>query len=107
MALRGGKVFFGAPLVIVIAVNPENNYIDVDAGIAAQNLALAAKAEGLDSVIMAAPDRIFTGRRAEKYERLLGFPQGYRFAIAVAVGYAAVEFRPHSLKPENIIELSG
>lgn len=42
LALRGGKVFFGAPLVIVIAVNPENNYIDVDAGIAAQNLALAA-----------------------------------------------------------------
>ena len=107
LAQRGGKVFFGAPLVIVIAVNPENNYIDVDAGIAAQNLALAAKAEGLDSVIMAAPDRIFTGRRAEKYERLLGFPQGCRFAIAVAVGYAAVEFRPHSLKPENIIELSG
>ena len=42
LAQRGGKVFFGAPLVIVIAVNPENNYIDVDAGIAAQNLALAA-----------------------------------------------------------------
>ena len=33
LAQRGGKVFFGAPLVVVIAVNPENNYVEVDAGI--------------------------------------------------------------------------
>lgn len=105
LALRDGKVFFGAPLVIVIAVNPENNYIDVDAGIAVQSLALAAKALGLDSVIMAAPDRIFMGASAQYYERLLKFPAGYRFAIALAVGYAAAEFRPHALKPENILEL--
>ena len=105
LAQRDGKVFFGAPLVIVIAVNPENNYIDVDAGIAVQSLALAAKALGLDSVIMAAPDRVFTGPRAQEYERLLGFPAGYRFAIALAVGYAACEFRPHEHKQENMIEL--
>ena len=105
LAQRGGKVFFGAPLLIVIAVNPENNYIDVDAGIAVQSLALAAKALGLDSVIMAAPDRIFVGPLAGHYERLLDFPDGYRFAIALAVGYAAAEFQPHTLKPENIIEL--
>ena len=92
-------------LVIVIAVNPENNYIDVDAGIAVQSLALAAKALGLESVIMAAPDRVFTGPRAQEYERLLGFPAGYRFAIALAVGYAAREFRPHEHKRENMIEL--
>lgn len=105
LAQRDGKVFFGAPLVIVIAVNPQNNYIDVDAGIAVQSLALAAKALELDSVIMAAPDRIFTGPAAQDYLRLLQFPDGYRFAIALAVGYAAADFRPHEWKPENIMEL--
>lgn len=105
LSQRNGKVFFGAPLIIVIAVNPQNNYIDVDAGIAVQSLALAAKALGLDSVIMAAPDRIFTGPLALEYMRLLKFPENYRFAIALAVGYAAADFRPHEWKPENIIEL--
>lgn len=105
LSRRNGKVFFGAPLVIVIAVNKSNNYIDVDAGIAAQNIALAAKEEGLDSVIMAAPDRIFIGSESKEFEELLGFDEGYRFAIALAVGKAAAEFTPHELKPENIVRL--
>ena len=70
-----------------------------------QSLALAVKDLGLDSVIMAAPDRVFVGPLAGQYERLLKFPDGYRFAIALAVGCAAAEFRPHALKPENIVEL--
>lgn len=106
LAQRGGKVFFGAPLVVVIAVNPENNYIEVDAGIAVQNLALAARALGLDSVIMAAPDRIFFGPTAEKFEKMLGFPSGYRFAIAIAIGRRAAEFIPHQLKRENVVFVS-
>lgn len=102
---RDGKTFFGAPLLIVIAVNTANNYIDVDAGIAVQSLALAARDLGLDSVIMAAPDRVFVGEREAEYNALLGIPRGYRFAIALAVGHAAHPFPPHALKPENIITL--
>lgn len=103
LSQRDWKVFFGAPLLIVIGVNPANNYVDVDAGIAAQSICLAAKDLGLESVIMAAPDRVFVGPRAEWFNALIGLPQGYRFAISVAVGYGAQPFRPHELKPENII----
>ena len=105
LAQRDGKALFGAPLLIVIAVNSKNNYIDVDAGIAAQNITLAAKALGLDSVIMAAPDRVFAGERGEEYAALIGFPEGYRFAISVAVGYGARPFPPHDLKPGNILSV--
>lgn len=105
LAQREGKALFGAPLLIVIAVNSQNNYIDVDAGIAAQNITLAAKALGLDSVIMAAPDRVFVGERGEEYAALIGMPKGYRFAISVAVGYGAHPFRPHEPKPENILSV--
>lgn len=100
---RDGKVFFGAPLLVVIAANEANNYTDVDAGAAAQSLCLAAKSLGLDSVIMAAPDRVFTGVREAEYNALIGIPKGYHFAIAVALGHAAKPFPPHLLKPENII----
>lgn len=99
---REGKVFFGAPLLIVIAIDPKNHYTGVDAGIAAQSIALAAKDQGLDSVIMAAPDRIFLGEDGEAYGALVGIPPGYRFAISLAVGYAAHPFAPHELKRENI-----
>ncbi len=102
---RQGEALFGAPLLVVIAAKAANNYIEVDAGIAAQSIALAAKAMGLDSVIMAAPDRVFTGSRAPEYHALLGLPPGYRFTIAVAVGHAAGEFSPHTPTPENIISL--
>lgn len=106
LALRDGKVFFGAPLVVVIAVNRNNNYVDVDAGIAAQNLALAAKAIGLDSVIMAAPDRIFKGKYEQEYASLLGFPEDYRFGISIAIGYSNGKFTPHELKRENIVRIA-
>jgi len=84
-------------------VNGSNNYVDVDAGIAVQNIAIAATAAGLGSVIMAAPDRIFTGRDDAGFNEVLGFPEGYRFAIAIAVGYQEHDFHPHDLKPENIV----
>lgn len=106
LSQRDWKVFFGAPLLIVIGVNPQNNYIDVDAGIAAQSICLAAKDLGLESVIMAAPDRVLTGPGAEEFNALIKLPRGYRFAIAVAVGYGAAPFRPHELRPENIIPVS-
>lgn len=102
---RRNKVFFGAPLVVVIAVKRSNNYTDVDAGIAVQNLALAAKSLGLDSVIMAAPDRIFTGSKAAYFCDRLGIEVGYRFAISIAIGSAAAPKEPHTLKPENIITI--
>lgn len=103
---RDGKVFFGAPALIIIAANEVNNYTDVDAGIAAQSLCLAAKSLGLDSVIMAAPDRVFTGAREPEYNALIGIPQGYHFAIAVAVGHAAKPFPPHTPKDSSLFLLT-
>lgn len=103
LAERENKVLFGAPLLIIIAVNTANNYIDVDAGIAVQSIALAARSVGLDSVIMAAPDRIFTGPDSGRYTDLIGFPPGFRFAISIAVGYAALPKIPHTHTLDNII----
>ena len=102
---RDWKVFFGAPLLVIIAVNLKNNYIDVDAGIAVQSLALEARSLGLDSVIMAAPDRIFVGDRAECFNRLIGIPEGYRFAISIAIGWRNRDFKPHEPAWDRIVDI--
>lgn len=105
LAERENKVLFGAPLLIIIAVNKANNYIDVDAGIAVQSIAVAARSIGLDSVIMAAPDRIFSGPYSERYIDMIGFPPEFRFAISIAVGKAALPKIPHAHTLTNIIRL--
>ena len=43
-----GAVLFEAPLLVVIAVRSDNSWGEVDAGIAVENLAIAAKSMGLD-----------------------------------------------------------
>lgn len=49
---RGGKVAYDAPLLVMIFGKP-SRYAGIDAGIAVQNLALAAKSLELGSVILA------------------------------------------------------
>ena len=76
-----------APLVVAVVLpGPE---FDFDAGRAAQNMMLAAWAEGIAScpVVM---------HEAECARRVLGLPEGHRVAIAIAFGY-----------PESPATLSG
>ncbi|MGI5889078.1 MAG: nitroreductase family protein [Oscillospiraceae bacterium] len=105
LAMRDGKVFFGAPLVIVVSSRTENDYTAVDAGIAAQTICLAAESMGLGSVIMAAPDRIFLGEEGGRWRSRLGMEPGWRFEISVAVGYPRTRKAPHTIDRRNIREI--
>jgi len=67
-----------APLVIVIAVPGPGH--DFDVGRAAQNMMVAAWAEGITSCPVVLHD-------AQCARRVLGLPQGWRAAIAIAFGY--------------------
>jgi nitroreductase len=91
---RNNKVFYDAPCVIVISAKPEGMY-QIDVGIAAQNIAVAAKSMGLDSVILGLPRVVFEGEIAENWKNKLQFPEGHEYGLAVAVGYAAMEKEPH------------
>lgn len=57
-----------------------------DAGIAAENMALAAKSLGLGSVIIASVGALFDGEYASKWKKTLEVPEEMRFLLAVAVG---------------------
>jgi nitroreductase len=95
-------IFFAAPTVIFLSCDAESRWGRLDCGIAVQNIALAAHSLGLGSVILGRMDAAFTGPRKDYFNRLLKFPTGHDFAIAIAIGVPAASKEAHPQKPDRI-----
>lgn len=96
-------VFYNAPTVIFISLNKgEPSGQLIDAGIAAENIALAAWSMGLGSVILGLPRLAFQSERGDEFRSALKFPENYDFAIAVAVGTGTVTKDAHEFKPGRV-----
>lgn len=106
MAARGNQIIYGAPLLVVIAAEQQNPYGPIDAGIAVQTLALAAKSIGLESVILGLPSLAFRGPEGPKLAAQLGFPAGHQFMIAIAIGHGAASAQPHQGDPAMLIDIA-
>ena len=90
-------LFFGAPTVVFIAtpVTPPTDFSQVDCGIAVQNMALAAQSLGLGSVILGRPKEVLVCENGAHYAKAIGIPEGYTFAIAIALGEPTVTKEAH------------
>lgn len=95
------QVFYHAPCVIFISAQ-DTPFSLIDCGIAAQNVVLAAQSLGLGSVILGLPREAFQGEERAALEKALQFPDGYHFAVAVAVGHPADDKPAHDLHPEKV-----
>jgi nitroreductase len=91
---RGGKLFYNAPCMIVVATS-SSNPSGMDCGILSENIALAAHSLGLGNVICGMAGIPFSGPRADEFKKRLKFPDGYGFCIAVLVGTAKSTKAPH------------
>jgi len=93
MASINNKVVYDAPLLVVISVDRETlgYYGKLDAGIAAQNLCLAAESLGLNSVMLGMVAPLFKGDKSDHWKTIVKMPETHDFAIAVAIGYGAME----------------
>jgi nitroreductase len=92
---RNNKIFYDASTVFFLAVKNDAN---TDVGIAAENIAIAATSLGLGNIILGLPRFVFTApETAANWKAKLGFPEGYEFGLAVAVGYAADTGKPHDV----------
>lgn len=87
---RNNKVLFDAPTFIVISSKP-TGYEGINAGIAVQSIALAAKSMGLESVILGLPKVPFMGQNTDKWRETFKLPEGYEFTISIAIGYGNME----------------
>ena len=93
------RLFYHAPMVIFISRPAEcdNSFVEVDCGIACENIALAAQGLGLGSVIVGLPKQVFLSDRGAYYCGKFGFPEGYCFSIAIAVGNNTVTKEAHPI----------
>jgi len=91
-------IFHGAPSAIFLSYDPENKWARFDCGIAVQTIALAAYSMNLGSVILGMPDQAFSGKRGDYFKKLLKFPDGYNFAIAIAIGIPAGTKEAHPVQ---------
>jgi nitroreductase len=101
-----GDIFYAAPTVIFLSCEADSRWARLDCGIATQTIALAAHALELGSVILGMPDAAFTGPRAEHFNKLLKFPEGYSFAVAIALGVPVGTKEAHPVEPGRISYVS-
>ena len=99
--LTGGKdtphnFYYEAPTVLVLSGDSAFHWSAVDAGIAAENIALAAEGLGLGSLIIGCIRGVMTGERGEEFSKALRFPEGYVYQVAVAVGHKAAGKETHT-----------
>jgi nitroreductase len=96
---RGGKLFYNAPCMVVVPIQRADppGAEQFDCGILAQNVALAANALGIDSLICGLAAFSFAGEKGASFKQRLGFPPGYEIGIAILLGYAQAPGKPHEL----------
>jgi len=94
MMSRGGNLFYNAPCMYFILKKPNT---DLDCGIITQNIAIAATSLELGSLICGLVRMCFLGSRNEEFKIRLGIPEGYELGMAVLVGEARADRKPHDI----------
>ena len=75
--------YYEAPTVMLISGDAANPWSSLDAGIAVENIALAAEGMGLGSLIIGCVKGALLGEKEAYFAKAFRFPEGYRYCIAV------------------------
>lgn len=89
--------YYDAPELFLLYGKNEFKWSACDAGIAVENMHLAAKAMGLGSVIIGCIDNIMHGEKSSCLNQALKVPEGYGFEVALAVGRPDTDKEPHEI----------
>lgn len=95
----------GATCVCFIFADNANRWAPVDSGIAVENLALAAHAIGLGSVILGMPLALFESEIGAKWNEKLGCPENMSFCVAIGIGVPAGTKPAHQNREGLIAEI--
>lgn len=79
--------FYNAPTVILISAVENAPWIQVDCGLAAENITLAAEAQNIGSCVIASSRMLFASEKGNAMRKELGMPEGYNHVCAIALGY--------------------
>ncbi len=93
--------YYEAPVVFLLSGEKAFSWSSLDAGIAVENIALAAESLGLGSLIIGCIKDALTGEKEAYFADRLKFPEGYGFQIAIALGHGAAPKEPHAYDLEK------
>ncbi len=97
--------YYEAPAVFILSADRDFMWGSLDAGIAVENMALAAEALGLGSVIIGIIKGAMDGSKKAYFAKECRFPENYEFEIALAVGHKAAEKKPHAFDMEKSVTI--
>lgn len=93
--------YYEAPTVIFLSADETYKWSPLDAGIAVENMALAAESLGLGSLIIGCVYDAMRGEKKAYFSQAMKFPEGYEYEIALAVGHKAVTKEPHTFEADK------
>ena len=105
MMSRGGKLFYNAPCMVMVAASNDSAGVALDCGIVAQNVCLAAYSMGLGSVMVGMARMPLTGPKGEDFMKRMKFPEGYVFGMGILVGAPVGDGKPHEPDPTKVTYL--
>ncbi len=88
--------YYEAPIVVILSADSSYKWSPLDAGIAVENMALAAEDLGLGNLIIGCIYDALRGEKKEYFSKALQFPENYEYEIAIAFGHKAVSKEPHT-----------
>ena len=97
--------YYGAPIVVILSGSDEFAWSWLDAGIAVENMALAAEGLDLGSLIIGCIKDAMLGEKKDYFNAALGIPEGYSYRVAFAVGHKAVSKEPHEYSMEKNVNV--
>lgn len=97
--------YYEAPVLIFLSAEDDFKWSKVDAGIAVQNMALAAESLGLGNLIIGCVYDALRGEKKEYFSQALQIPEGYSFEIALAVGHKTDNKTPHDYDYEEQVKI--
>lgn len=95
-----GGIFYHATCVIFISIPGSEGALDC--GIVTENIALAATSLGLGSCICGLARFSFSEKKDAHFKKMLKFPSGYDFGMAVLLGNPATTKLPHEPNTSKI-----
>lgn len=88
--------YYEAPVVVIISADANFKWGTLDAGIAVENMALAAESIGLGNLIIGCISDAILGEKKAYFSEALRLPPSYEYKIAIAFGHKAVAKEPHT-----------
>ena len=96
MKARGGKLFYGAPCMMMVA-SDGSPYASMDSGILTENVCLAAHSLGLATCIVGMAGVPLNGPRGDEFKKRMSFPADHVFGIGILIGAPESGKEPHEL----------